>query len=119
MLKKGDKIVAKVLDIDPDQQRISLGMKQLEPDPWDRAREKYRVGDNVDVEIVKLTDFGAFVRLEEGVEGLAHASTLPKSAGGVDLKEGDHVTMKIIKFDRYNPQNQSFAERPHAGTGTG
>ena len=102
VLKKGDKVVAKVLDIDPDQQRISLGLKQLEPDPWDRARERYRVGENVEVEVVKLTDFGAFVRLDEGVEGLAHASTLPKSALGTDIKEGDRVTMKIIKFDRYN-----------------
>ena len=102
VVKKGDKIVAKVLDIDPDQQRISLGVKQMEPDPWDRAREKYQVGDNVEVDVVKVTDFGAFVRLEEGVEGLAHVSTLPKGKSGVELKEGDRVKMKVIKFDRYN-----------------
>ncbi|HOE11286.1 MAG TPA: 30S ribosomal protein S1 [bacterium] len=100
LLKKGMEVTCKVLDIDPEQQRISLGLKQLEQDPWDVARESYRVGDVVDVTVVKLTEFGAFVELASGVEGLAHASTLLK--GDEAPKVGDRVKMKITKFDRHN-----------------
>jgi len=100
VLKKGSNIQCKVLDIDPGQQRISLGLKQMTPDPWDLACEKYRVGDVVDVTIVKMTDFGAFVELESGVEGLAHASTLPKGDEGP--KVGENARMKITKFDKHN-----------------
>ncbi|RJP26993.1 MAG: S1 RNA-binding domain-containing protein, partial [Candidatus Omnitrophota bacterium] len=105
LLKKGEKIRAKVLDIDPSQQRISLGLKQLEPDPWDLAQEKYRVGKALEVKVVRITEFGAFVELEEGIEGLAHASTLVLEKGkhpGDVVKVGDIITMKIIKFDRAN-----------------
>jgi len=100
VLKKGMEVTCKVLDIDPEQQRISLGLKQLEQDPWDVARESYRVGDVVDVTVVKLTEFGAFVELSSGVEGLAHASTLLKGEEAPQI--GDRVKMKITKFDRHN-----------------
>ena len=100
ILKKGSMVSCKVLDIDPEQQRISLGLKQMEPDPWDIAREKYKVGDIVEVTVVKITDFGAFVELESGLEGLAHASTLPKTDDA--LQVGDRVKMKVTKFDRHN-----------------
>ncbi len=105
LLKKGETVRAKVLDIDPSQQRISLGLKQLEPDPWDLAQEKYRVGTLVEVKVVRLTEFGAFVELEEGIEGLAHASTLVMEKGKRPedvVKVGDKLTMKVIKFDRAN-----------------
>ncbi|MFH1742964.1 MAG: 30S ribosomal protein S1, partial [bacterium] len=100
LLKKGTTVMCKVLDIDPEQQRISLGLKQLEPDPWDLARESYKVGDVLEVTVVKLTEFGAFVELASGVEGLAHASTLLK--GDDAPRVGDRVSMKITKFDRHN-----------------
>ena len=100
VLKKGTEVMCKVLDIDPEQQRISLGLKQLEPDPWDLARDNYKVGDVVDVTVVKMTEFGAFVELSSGVEGLAHASTLLK--GDDAPRVGDHVRMKVTKFDRHN-----------------
>ncbi len=105
LLKKGETVRAKVLDIDPSQQRISLGLKQLEPDPWDLAQEKYKVGDTIEVKVVRITEFGAFVELEEGIEGLAHASTLVMDKGKRPedvVKVGDIITMKVIKFDRGN-----------------
>ena len=105
ILKKGDKIQAKVLEIDPSQQRISLGLKQLEPDPWDVAQKKYKVGMPVEVKVIRMTEFGAFVELEKGIEGLAHASTLTAQKGKKPeevVKVGDVVTMKVIKFDRGN-----------------
>ncbi len=105
ILKKGEVIKAKVLEIDPSQQRISLGLKQLEPDPWDKAYRKYKVGSLVEVKVTRMTEFGAFVELEEGIEGLAHASTLTTEKGQRHedvVKVGDVVTMKVIKFDRAN-----------------
>lgn len=105
VLKKGEKIKAKVLEIDPSQQRISLGLKQLEPDPWDLAAKKYKVGKAVEVKVTRMTEFGAFVELEQGIEGLAHSSTLTTEKGQKPedvVKVGDIVVMKIIKFDKNN-----------------
>ncbi|MFB3787484.1 MAG: 30S ribosomal protein S1 [bacterium] len=105
VLKKGDKIRCKVLEIDPRHQRISLGLKHMEPDPWAAAREKYPVGSAVEVKVTRITEFGAFVELEQGIEGLAHVSTLVKQKGqrAEDVvKVGDIVTMKILKFDLEN-----------------
>jgi len=105
VLKKGDKIRCKVLEIDPRHQRISLGLKHMEPDPWAAAREKYPVGSAVEVKVTRLTEFGAFVELEQGIEGLAHVSTLVKQKGQKAedvVKVGDIVTMKILKFDLEN-----------------
>jgi small subunit ribosomal protein S1 len=105
VVKKGDVIECKVLEIDPSQQRISLGLKQLAPDPWDVAQEKYRVGTSLQVKVLKLTEFGAFVEIEQGIEGLAHVSTLVTEKGQRPedvLKVNDVVTMKIIRFDRSN-----------------
>jgi small subunit ribosomal protein S1 len=72
----GDEIQVKVLKVDREKQRISLGMKQLEPDPWQDAHKKYPVGERVRGRVSKLMDFGAFVELEPGVEGLIHISEL-------------------------------------------
>ncbi len=105
VLKKGEQIKAKVLEIDPSQQRISLGLKQLEPDPWDLAAKKYKVGKAVEVKVTRMTEFGAFVELEQGIEGLAHSSTLTTEKGQKPedvVKVGDIVVMKIIKFDKNN-----------------
>ncbi len=72
----GDEIEVKVLDLDLERERVSLGMKQLKPDPWTSAGEKYPVGTKVKGKVVSLTDYGAFVELEEGIEGLIHVSEM-------------------------------------------
>ncbi|HKB15355.1 MAG TPA: S1 RNA-binding domain-containing protein, partial [Planctomycetota bacterium] len=77
VVKPGDEITVKVLKLDPDKGRISLGLKQLQPDPWSRVAETYPIGKIVNGRVVRLQDFGAFIELEPGVEGLAHVSTFP------------------------------------------
>ncbi|MBF0210122.1 MAG: 30S ribosomal protein S1 [Desulfamplus sp.] len=72
----GDKIKVKILSFDFEKERVSLGMKQLTPDPWTTAQAKYPVGSKVKGKVVSLTDYGAFVELEEGVEGLIHVSEM-------------------------------------------
>jgi len=72
----GDEITVKILNLDLERERVSLGMKQLTPDPWSTARERYPVGSRVTGRVVSLTDYGAFVELEEGIEGLIHVSEM-------------------------------------------
>ncbi|MDL2286583.1 30S ribosomal protein S1 [Desulfococcaceae bacterium OttesenSCG-928-F15] len=72
----GDKITVKVLSFDLERERVSLGMKQLTPDPWTIAATKYPIGTRVEGKVVSLTDYGAFVELEEGIEGLIHVSEM-------------------------------------------
>ncbi|HDI58836.1 MAG TPA: 30S ribosomal protein S1 [Desulfobacteraceae bacterium] len=72
----GDEIQVKILNLDLERERVSLGMKQLTPDPWTTAAEKYPVGSRVTGRVVSLTDYGAFVELEEGIEGLIHVSEM-------------------------------------------
>ena len=72
----GDEIKVKILSLDLERERVSLGMKQLTPDPWTTAAEKYPVGSKVTGKVVSLTDYGAFVELEEGIEGLIHVSEM-------------------------------------------
>ncbi|HXW92893.1 MAG TPA: S1 RNA-binding domain-containing protein [Terriglobales bacterium] len=76
VLSVGQQIVAKVLKIDGEKRRISIGTKQLEPDPWDRVPAKYKVGDRVRGTVTRVMDFGAFVAVESGVEGLIHVSEM-------------------------------------------
>ena len=76
VLSPGQEIEAKVLKLDLDKQRISLGMKQLQPHPWDSAGEKYKTGERVRGTITRVADFGAFVELEAGIEGLVHISEM-------------------------------------------
>ena len=71
-----DRINVKILNLDLERERVSLGMKQLTPDPWNAAAEKYPVGSRVSGRVVSLTDYGAFVELEEGIEGLIHVSEM-------------------------------------------
>ena len=72
----GDTINVKILSFDLEKERVSLGMKQLSPDPWTTADEKYAVGSTISGKVVSLTDYGAFIELEEGVEGLIHVSEM-------------------------------------------
>ncbi|MEW5736604.1 MAG: 30S ribosomal protein S1 [Thermodesulfobacteriota bacterium] len=76
LFKVGDTIDVKVLDLDLERERVSLGMKQLKPDPWTQAEQNYPVGTRVSGRVVSLTDYGAFVELEEGIEGLIHVSEM-------------------------------------------
>jgi small subunit ribosomal protein S1 len=76
LFKVGDAITVKVLSFDPEKERISLGLKQLAPDPWTMVEEKYPLGSRVTGKVVSLTDYGAFVELEPGVEGLIHISEM-------------------------------------------
>jgi len=103
VLKKGDKVAAVVLQVDKNAHRISLGLKQVQEDPWQTVvPEKYRVGMDVEGRVVRLTDFGAFVELEDGVEGLLHVSELSHervSKPGDVVAVGDRVTLRIVKME--------------------
>jgi small subunit ribosomal protein S1 len=101
ILKKGDVVDAVVLNIDAENQRLSLGLKQLATDVWDEFFAHHKVGDIVEGKIVRLTNFGAFVEVHEGIEGLVHISELDEKR--VDkleeqFKPGDVFPMKIIKM---------------------
>ncbi len=76
VLTVGQQIEAKVLKVDPAKRRISLGMKQLQPHPWDLASERYKTGERIQGTVTRVADFGAFVELEKGVEGLIHLSEM-------------------------------------------
>ena len=78
LYKKGDEVQAKVLSIDKENERFSLGIKQLTQDPWEEIPEKYKVGTKVTGKVTNITDFGIFVELEEGIEGLIHSSEISK-----------------------------------------
>ncbi|MBM4120101.1 MAG: 30S ribosomal protein S1 [Nitrospira sp.] len=104
LFKKGQPVEAVVLRIDKEKERLSLGYKQLSRDPWDvDIPERYKVGDSVTGKVSNLTDFGAFVELEGGVEGLIHiseANLQPPARLEEKFKPQDDVTAKIIKVDR-------------------
>ena len=102
----GDSVEVVVLDVKPDQRRISLGLKQATPDPWTQLSEKYPIGTVVTGRVRNLTEFGAFVEIEEGFDGLIHVSDISWS-GRVknpsdSFKKGDTVTAKVLKIDRDN-----------------
>jgi small subunit ribosomal protein S1 len=86
LYKKGDEVQAVILDIDRENERFSLGVKQLTQDPWDAVPEKYKCGTRVSGTVKGVTDFGLFVELEEGIEGLIHVSHLPKGKQSIPLK---------------------------------
>jgi len=99
LLKKGQATRAVVLKIDAQKQRISLGLKQLTPDPWDKAIPgRYPVGQDEAVKVTKKADFGFFVELEFDIEGLIPLSEIPRDSP--EIKEGDTVTARVLKVDR-------------------
>jgi small subunit ribosomal protein S1 len=101
--KKGDEVRAVVLNIDRENERFSLGIKQLETDPWDEIPHKYQVGTKVSGVVTNVTDFGVFVELEEGVEGLIHVSEIShekiKTPVGM-FNVGDTITAKVVSVSR-------------------
>jgi len=105
LYKKGDMVKAVVLSIDKENERFSLGIKQLEPDPWEEVPKKYRRGQVVKGMITNITDFGIFVEIEEGVEGLVHVSEIAEDKVQ-NLKEfatvGEPLEVLIISIDKRN-----------------
>ena len=102
IVKKGDKIEAVILFVDPQTHKISLGLKQLTPDPWPAIKEKYAPGLIIDGKVSKALNFGVFVELEEGIEGLIHVSELEdKPAGELaeTYKAQDEIKVRVIKLD--------------------
>ena len=100
IVKRGQKIEAVILSMDPQKERLSLGLKQLTEDPWEKIiPEKYKIGDEVDVKVVKVTEHGIFVDIDEMVEGLIFSSEIPKDLDKSALKKGDLLRAWIIKMD--------------------
>jgi small subunit ribosomal protein S1 len=103
VLKVGERVEVKLLEINTDQKKVALGLKQLGEDPWVEASKKYTMGSIVKAKVVRNTKFGAFVELEPGVEGLVHISQLVKEKGKNDpepLTEGEVVDVKVVKMNR-------------------
>jgi small subunit ribosomal protein S1 len=102
-LNKGDEVDALVLDVDADSQRISLGMKQTTADPWEEIETHFKIGDMVNGKISKITSYGAFIELDNDIDGLVHISQISEER--VEkvkdiLNEGDEVTSRVIKIDK-------------------
>ena len=98
----GDEVEAEVIDINHERGRISLSIRRLQPDPWQESVAKYKIGDVISGTVTKLVNFGAFVRVEEGLEGLIHISELSNQRvahPGDVVKEGDTLNLKIISLD--------------------
>ncbi len=104
ILAVGDIIEAMILDVNPESKRISLGLKQIQPNPWDVIEEKYPPDSIIEGKVRNLTDFGAFIGLEEGIDGLVHISDLSwtqKVNHPSDiLKKGDIVKAKVLNIDK-------------------
>jgi len=103
MVKKGDEVDALVLDVDADSQRISLGMKQLATDPWDEIETHFKIGDMVKGKVSKITSYGAFVELDNDIDGLVHISQISEERVEKikDVLNADYeVTARVIKIDK-------------------
>ncbi len=106
MFEVGDEVEVMVLKFDPDSERVSLGLKQITEDPWAQVTAKYRIGDRVNGKVVSLTEYGAFVELEDGIEGLIHVSEMswtkrPKHPSQI-VAIGDIVESVILDIDTEN-----------------
>src|SRR2546422_1360069 len=106
LVKIGDRLKVKVLNFDPEKERISLGMKQLTPYPWEDVDKRYQVGQKVKGKVVSITDYGAFIELEKGVEGLIHVSEMswtrhvrhPSKVVNI----GDIIDAVVLQVDKAN-----------------
>jgi small subunit ribosomal protein S1 len=102
VLQKGQEVEVAVLSVDAERQRLSLGLKQLRPNIWDKYGEQHQQGEVVEGTVTKLTNFGAFIELEEGIEGLVHVSEIADrhvKDPADELKVGDKLKVKILKID--------------------
>jgi small subunit ribosomal protein S1 len=105
LFKKGDRVQAKVLKVDPESQKFSLGIKQLGEDPWSGIERRFKKGDLVNGRVTRVADFGAFVEIAEGIEGLVHVSEISREkveSPGAVLKAGDEVGTVVLGVDRAN-----------------
>ena len=104
ILAIGDIIKVKVIKVDKEQERVSLGLKQLEPNPWDSIEERYQIGKRVKGRVVSLTDYGAFIELEKGIEGLIHVSEMSWTQHiqhpSEVMKIGDIVEAIVLDVDK-------------------
>jgi small subunit ribosomal protein S1 len=103
LYKKGQEVQAVVLSIDKEKERFSLGVKQLTRDPWDEVSSRYQHGTRVTGKVTNITEFGVFVELEEGIEGLMHVSELSKDKGSNPLSRfnvDDVIEAKVINVSR-------------------
>lgn len=102
MLRVGQEIEVFVLSVDTDRRRIALSLKRLQKEPWSTVAERYQVGQLVPCRVTKLTDFGAFARLDEDIEGLVHISELSDERiehPNEVVQEGQEITLRIIRID--------------------
>jgi small subunit ribosomal protein S1 len=102
IFKKGQKVQAIVLDIDKGNERFSLGIKQLHPDPWETVGERYQVGTQVKGVVTNVTDFGVFLELEEGIEGLVHVSEISKEKIKTPVGQyevGDEIQAMVVNIN--------------------
>jgi small subunit ribosomal protein S1 len=102
VLKKGQELDSQILNIDKENKRISLGLKQIQPDPWTTVAQRYPMGSRVTGKVVRLTDFGAFVELEPGVDGLLHISQMSQRPVGTPseiVNVGDELALLVIRVD--------------------
>src|SRR2546421_232358 len=102
ILKKGQEIDTQILSVDRENKRISLGLKQIQPDPWATVAQRYPMGSRVTGKVVRLTDFGAFIELEPGVDGLLHISQMsnrPINRPDEIVSVGDELTLLVIRVD--------------------
>ena len=103
VVEEGDQVEAEVLQVDEEEQRISLSMRRAQPDPWKEVEAKYTPGTVVSGQVTKVTDFGVFVKLEEGVEGLVHVSEISwdhVNHPGDILSEGDDVEAEVLEVNK-------------------
>jgi small subunit ribosomal protein S1 len=100
VLKKGDRVKAQVLAIEPENRRLSLGIKQLEPDVWETFFQNHRIGDVVHGKVLRVASFGAFVEIADGVEGLCHNSeAADERSQPIKLEPGQEFDFKVIKMN--------------------
>src|SRR5499426_1196356 len=106
LVKIGDRLKVKVLNFDPEKERISLGLKQLDAYPWEGVEEKYKVADRIKGRVVSITDYGAFVELEKGIEGLIHVSEMSWTRHvrhpSKIVNIGDVIEAVVLKVDKAN-----------------
>jgi small subunit ribosomal protein S1 len=109
VLQVGQTVKVYILEIDLDKQKVALSIKRTQPEPWKQVQDKYQVGEVVEATISQLSNFGAFARLEEGLEGLIHISELAEGRvekPGDIVKPGDKVKVRILRID---PDNKRLA----------
>lgn len=100
LYKKGQVVEAVILNIDEENKKVSLGIKQLAQDPWDMVEQQYTIGSLVDGEVTKVTNFGAFVRLPSGIEGLVHISEFGDNKDGQKLEVGTKRQFKVVSLNK-------------------